>query len=229
MAKTIIVGGFGPGISSAVAHKFGEAGFSVALVGRTAEKLAAGAAALATKGVKAAAFPADLSDPAAVRAMIGKVRTTLGPIDVLHWNAYGSGAGDLLKAGTAEIRGVFDIPIVGLLTAIQESLPDLRKSRESAILVTNGGLGYFDPKVDAVAVEWGAMGLALANAAKHKMVGLLASKLKPEGVYIGEVVVLATVKGTAFDNGSAALDSKAIADKFWQLYTERKEQTTQIG
>jgi hypothetical protein len=61
------------------------------------------------------------------------------------------------------------------------------------------------------------------------MVGLLAAKLKPEGIYIGEVVVLATVKGTAFDNGSAALDAHAIADKFWHLYKERKEHTTQIG
>jgi NAD(P)-dependent dehydrogenase (short-subunit alcohol dehydrogenase family) len=229
MAKTIIVAGFGPGISSAVAHRFGEAGFSVALVGRTADKLAAGAAALVAKGVKAAAFPADLGDPAAVRALVGKVRATFGAIDVLHWNAYGSGAGDLLQAAAADVRGVFDVPVGGLLTAIQECLPDLRKNGESAILVTNGGLGYFDPKIDAMAVEWGAMGLALANAAKHKMVGLLAAKLKPEGVYIGEVVVLAMVKGTAFDNGSATLETKAIAEKFWHLYTERKEHTTQIG
>lgn len=229
MAKTIIVCGFGPGISSAVAHKFGEAGFTVALVGRTQERLAAGVSELGKKGIKAAAFTADLADPAAVRALVGKVRSTLGSTDVLHWNAYGGGAGDLLKTDTAEIRGVFDVPIAGLLAAIQECLPDLRKNPESAILVTNGGLGYFDPKVDAVAVEWGAMGLAIANAAKHKMVGLLAAKLKPEGIYIGEVVVLATVKGTAFDNGSAALDAHAIADKFWHLYKERKEHTTQIG
>jgi NADP-dependent 3-hydroxy acid dehydrogenase YdfG len=229
MAKTIIVCGFGPGISSAVAHKFGAAGFSVALVGRTEEKLAAGVLALGKVGVKAAAFPTDLGDPEAVRALIGKVRSTLGSVDVLHWNAYAGSAGDLLKTDTAEIRGVFDVPIASLLAAIQECLPDLRKNPESAILVTNGGLGYFDPKVDAVAVEWGAMGLAIANAAKHKLVGLLSAKLKPEGVYIGEVVVLATVKGTAFDNGSAALEATAIADKFWELYTQRKEHTTQIG
>ena len=130
-----------------------------------------------------------------------------------------------LKTNTAEIRGVFDeLPILGLLAAVQECLPDLRKNPKSAILVTNGGLGYFDPKVDAVAVEWGAMGLSIANAAKHKMVGLLAAKLKPEGVYIGEVVVLGIVKGTAFDKGSGALEAKAIADKFWQLCSERKEQ-----
>ncbi len=34
MSKTIVVVGFGPGVSTAVAEKFGAAGFSVALVGR---------------------------------------------------------------------------------------------------------------------------------------------------------------------------------------------------
>ena len=229
MAKTIIVGGFGPGISSAVARKFGEAGFSVALVGRSPERLAAGALALGAKGVKASAFPTDLGDPAAIRSLVGKVRSTFGSIDVLHWNAYGTGAGDLLAADAAAIRGVFDIAIAGLLTAIQECLPDLRKSRESAILVTNGGLGYFDPTMDAMAVAWGAMGLALANAAKHKLVGLLAEKLKADGIYIGEVVVLGAIKGTAFDDGSAGLAAETVADRFWQLYTTRKDHTTQVG
>ncbi len=229
MAKVIIVGGFGPGISSAVAQRFGEAGFSVALVARSEGKLAEGVAALAAKGVKAAAFPADLGDPASVRAMVGKVRSAFGSVDVLHWNAYGAGGGNLLESDTAAIRGVFDVAIVGLLTAVQECLPDLRKHAETAILVTNGGLGYFDPKVDAMAVAWGAMGLAVANAAKHKLMGLLAEKLRPEGIYVGEVVVLATVKGTAFDDGSAPLEPRTIAEKFWRLYSTRKDHTADVG
>ena len=43
----------------------------------TAERLAAGVKVLEDKGVKAAAFPTDLSDPAAARAMVGKVREAL--------------------------------------------------------------------------------------------------------------------------------------------------------
>ena len=42
MAKTMIVCGYGPGISNAVAQRFGAEGFSVALIGRSADKLAAG-------------------------------------------------------------------------------------------------------------------------------------------------------------------------------------------
>lgn len=44
-------------------------------------------------------------------------------------------------------------------------------------MVTNGGFGFFDPKVDAMAVQRSSMGLAIANAAKHKLIGLLSEKL----------------------------------------------------
>jgi NAD(P)-dependent dehydrogenase (short-subunit alcohol dehydrogenase family) len=84
MTKTILVAGYGPGISAAVAERFGAQGFQVALVARNAERLAAGVKSLEAKGVKAAAFPANLGDPTSVRAMVDKVRSTLGPVTVLE-------------------------------------------------------------------------------------------------------------------------------------------------
>lgn len=100
-------------------------------------------------------------------------------------------------------------------------LPDLRAAK-GALLVTNGGLGVLDPKVDAMAVRIGSMGLAVANAAKRKLVGLLAARLEGEGVYVGEVVVMGLVKGTISDRGNAAIDPASVADKFWHLFTKRE-------
>jgi NAD(P)-dependent dehydrogenase (short-subunit alcohol dehydrogenase family) len=229
MSKTIIVGGYGPGISKAVAEKFGAEGFSVALVGRSAERLAAGVKALETKGVKAAAVTADLGDPDGAREAVKKARAALGPITVLEWTAYNGGAGDLTTADTAAIRASLDAGITGFLAAAQEALPDLRKEKDAAILVTNGGLGYADPKVDAVGVQWNAMGLSVVNAAKHKLVGLLSQKLAPDKIYVGQVMVLGAVKGSAFDSGQATIESAAIAGKFWDLYKARGEIRAEIG
>jgi len=224
MSKTILVVGFGPGISTAVAEKFGAAGFSVALVARNEEKLAAGVKALKAKGIHAAAFAADANDPAAIRAVVKKAREALGPITVLEWTAYGGAdAGDLLSADTTAIRGVFDVAIVGLLAAVQEALPDLKASKEGAVLVTNGAFGDVNPQVDAYAVGSKAMGLALANAAKHKLVGLLSERLKADGVFVGEVMVAGMVKGTPWDNGSATIEASQIAGEFWKLYQARGE------
>jgi hypothetical protein len=161
--------------------------------------------------------------------MVRKVRSTLGPITVVQWTAYDGGAGDLLVADPGAVRRVLDVAVSGLLAAVQESLADLRTEKNAAVLVTNGGLGYFDPKVDAVGVQWNAMGLSVANAAKHKLVGLLAQKLKPENIYVGEVMVLGSVKGTAFDNGQATITSAAVAAKFWEIYFARGEITAQVG
>jgi short-subunit dehydrogenase len=230
MGKTILVVGFGPGISTAVAEKFGSSGFSVALVARSEEKLAAGVKALRARGVDAAAFPADAGDPVSIRAAIGRVRTALGPITVLHWNASGgAGAGDLVTAEATSVRSVFDVTVIGLLAAVQEALPDLKKTKEGAILVTNGAFGEINPQIDELAAKSKAMGIALGNAAKHKLVGLLAQRLKGDGVYVGEVMIAGTIKGTPWDKGNANLDASTIASKFWDLYQARAEVRARIA
>jgi NAD(P)-dependent dehydrogenase (short-subunit alcohol dehydrogenase family) len=230
MAKTILVAGYGPGISTAVAEKFGAQGFQVAIVGRSAAKLAGGVKSLEAKGVKAAAFEADLGDPAAIRGMIDKVRAAFGPISVLEWTAFtpGSVAGDLLTAKPEEIRSLFDVSVVGLLLAVQALLPDL-KSEKGAILVTNGGAGFVDPQMDAFVAQYGMMGLGVANAAKHKLVGLLAKKLEADGIYVTEIMISGVIKGTSFDQGQMpAIDGHTVAAKYWDLYSSRKDLRTTL-
>src|SRR3954468_8184823 len=229
MSKTIMICGFGPGISRAVAERFGAEGFSVALVGRNADKLGAGVKALEAKGVKAAAVTADFGDPAAAREAVKKARAALGPITALQWSAYDGGAGDLTTADATAIRRSLDVGITGFLATVQEALPDLRKEKDAAVLVTNGGLGYVDPGIDAMGVQWNTMGLSVVNAAKNKMIGLLSQKLAADKIYVGQVMVLGTVKGTAFDNGSATIDPAAVAGKFWELYKARGESRAQIA
>ncbi len=230
MSKTIVVVGFGPGISTAVAEKFGAEGFSVALVARNEERLATGVRALKAKGITAAAFPADAGDSAAIRLAIGKARGELGPVTVLHWNAYGGAeAGDLLTIDPSAVRGVFDVAVVGLLAAVQEALPDLKSTAEGGLLVTNGAFGEINAQIDAMATGMKVSGVALANAAKHKLVGLLAERLKGEGGYVGEVMVAGAVKGTAFAAGGQGIEAAAIANKFWALYQARSEVRARVS
>ena len=229
MSKTIVVIGFGPGISTAVAERFGAEGFRVALVARSEDRLAAGVTALRAKGIAAAAFAADAGDPAAIRAAIARARAALGPIAIIHWNAFGgSEPGDLLAVDPAAVRGVFDVAIVGLLAAVQEALPDLKEAKDGAVLVTNGALGADVPMMDEFALSLKAVGVALGNAAKRKLVGLLAARLKGEGVYVGEVTIAGAVKGTA-TGGAAGIEGATIADRFWDLYQARAEVRAQVS
>ena len=222
--------GYGPGISAAVAEKFGAEGFQVALIGRNAEKLADGVKALRAKGVKAEAFVADLGSPTAVREVVEKVRAALGPISVIEWTAYTPGniAADILVASPEEVRSLFDVSVCGLLAAVQAALPDLKREK-GALLVTNGGAGFVDPAVDGMLVQWGLMGLGVSNAAKHKLVGLLAKKLEVDGIYVGEIMIAGTIKGTPFDRDQGTtIEGKTVAEKYWELYTARKDVRTTL-
>lgn len=220
MAKTIIVCGYGSGISDAVARRFGREGYRVALVARNAARLLTAEQTLAEAKISAKAFPCDLADPAAVKQLITDVRASLGSIAVVHWNAYSGGAGDLTTASTAELEAVLNVCVHGLIAATQAALPDL-KANQGALLVTGGGLAFYDPAVDAAALQFRAAGLAVGKAAQHKTVGLLSKALQSEGVFVGEVVVTGLVKGTAWDSGNATLEAATIADRFWALLQAR--------
>jgi NAD(P)-dependent dehydrogenase (short-subunit alcohol dehydrogenase family) len=222
MTKTIVVAGFGPGISTGVAERFGREGFNVALVARNAERLEQGVKSLAAKGVRAQAFTADLGNAAEVRSVLAKVRAAFGPISAIHWNAYAGRAGDLLSASPDEIHAALDIATVSLTVAVQTSLDDLR-AEKGALLVTNGGFGLPIDAVDEAGVQYNAMGLSVANAAKHKLVRLLATRLASDGIYVGEVMITGTIKGTSFDQGNANLDPSTVGDAFWRLFHDRSE------
>ena len=229
MSRTIVVCGYGPGISDGVARKFGSEGFSVALVARKKDKVEAGARALSEAGITARGFACDLGDPAAVRRLVGDVRDVLGPITVLHWNAYGTLARDLTTCDVTEVRSMLDVGVTGLVAAMQQSLEDMKSQKDSAILVTGGGLALDSPQVDVMAVSWNVMGLGLVKGAQHKLVGLLHHRLKDEGIYVGELIVLGTVKGTAFDRGQPTLEPSAIGERFWQLYRARSDISVQYA
>lgn len=221
--NTVLVCGFGPGISTAVAEKFGGAGYAVALVARNAERLDAGVKALAAKGIDAAAFPTDLGDPAAAEALPARVRGALGPVTVIHWNAYAGSAGDILTADAAAIHGALDIATTCLVATIRGALPDMKGKKDAAVLVTNGVFGRTDANIDAMGVQLQAMGLSLANAAKDKLVGLLSKRLAADGVYVGQVTVMGLVKGTGWDSGNATIEPRSVAEKFWALFEARRE------
>jgi NADP-dependent 3-hydroxy acid dehydrogenase YdfG len=229
MSKTIAIVGFGPGNSTAVAEKFGAEGFSLGLIGRDEDRLAAGAAALKAKGITVATTTADAAVPDSIVAALRNVRAALGPINVVQWNAYsGADVGDLLTADPAAVRGLFDVAVFGLLAATREVLADLKSAGDGTILITNGAFGEIGPEVDAYVTSAHLMGIALGNAAKNKLAGLLSQRLKGDGVFVGEVMVHGSIKGTP-TGASNGVEPSKIADAFWHLYHTRGEMLAPVS
>ena len=133
-----------------------------------------------------------------------------------------------MTADAGALRTIFDVSVTSLVQVVQEAFADL-KAAKGAVLVTNGGLGLFDPKVDAMAVQSSSMGLAIGNSAKHKLVGMLSQKLRADEITVGEVVVIGLVKGTAWDPGNATIEPATVAGLFWEMYSRRESKSVMVS
>ncbi len=87
--KVAVVTGAGQGIGAGTARALAKEGASVALAGRTFEKVAQVAGEISADGHRAVAYVCDVTVPDAITAMFAKVREDLGPPDILINNAPG--------------------------------------------------------------------------------------------------------------------------------------------
>ncbi|CTQ32662.1 SDR family oxidoreductase [Jannaschia rubra] len=85
--KRALVTGSSQGIGLALARGMAEAGASLVLNGRGADRLEAAAATLREAGAKVATLPFDVTDHEAARAAIDGFERDTGPIDILVNNA----------------------------------------------------------------------------------------------------------------------------------------------
>jgi NAD(P)-dependent dehydrogenase (short-subunit alcohol dehydrogenase family) len=92
--RVALITGAGRGIGRAIALAYAAEGAKVALTARTVSELDVVVRDIQKAGGTALALPADLSDAAVPKSLVGAVETKLGPIEILVNNAgIGSSAG----------------------------------------------------------------------------------------------------------------------------------------
>ncbi|MDW6064511.1 SDR family NAD(P)-dependent oxidoreductase [Streptomyces sp. FXJ1.4098] len=190
MSKVIAVFGAGTGLGLSVARRFGREGFRVALVARRKERLDAFVARLADEGVEAAAFPADLSDPARVPALVDAVRDHFGRIDVVE---YGPTGADQAFAPAAQLDAATleRISRVLLLTPVEvfrAVLPEMTDRGDGALLMTTG--------YSAVLGVPHLSGPGPVMSAARNYVYSLNGELAGTGVYAGTLTIAAMITGS---------------------------------
>jgi NAD(P)-dependent dehydrogenase (short-subunit alcohol dehydrogenase family) len=126
--KAALVTGASSGIGDATARRLAELGYTVYAAARRADRMAA----LAERGIRTEA--ADVTDDAALAALVDKIISETGRIDVLVNNAgYGS-YGALEDVPLAEARRQFDVNVFGLARLTQLVLPHMRARRDGYIV-----------------------------------------------------------------------------------------------
>ena len=124
----IAIVGMGPGVSAAVARRFGRERFEVAAIARRADALKAQTDALAD----AHGYVADAADPSSLAAALARVAADHGVPSVLVYNAAAMRYKPLAQLSADELNADLRISIGGALAAAQAVLPAMRESKVRA-------------------------------------------------------------------------------------------------
>lgn len=153
----IAVVGAGPGIGEAVARRFTAEGFVVALLARTEDKLQRMVEGIDADYGKSTAhyYVTDLREEKSVLSSFRRIRSDLGPVDVLVYNAGARRVNgrSVLDTTTEEFEGFTKINLFGAFWATKCVLPDMLAAGKGTILYTgatgslrgNPGLSSFSP------------------------------------------------------------------------------------
>jgi NAD(P)-dependent dehydrogenase (short-subunit alcohol dehydrogenase family) len=201
MSKSIMIIGAGYGIGQAVAQKFGQAGWTIVLTGRNADRLDAIVADLSARGISTHGVPADATDPVALRAAVAEADRITGGLTAIHFNAAIVRQQDLFSMSDEEVADDLANNVAGGLHAIRAAVAQFG-NRGGTILITGGGLG--------VSPHASYASLGVGKAALRNIVQALAEPLAERRIRIATVTV-----STLVSPGSP--EAEGVANAFWDL------------
>jgi short-subunit dehydrogenase len=224
---TIAIYGAGPALGMAVARRFGQEGFRVALVARDRERLDGMARELADVGVEAAGFQADLADPAAALRATDQIEARFDAIEVLEHSPTPGTPGRLFtspfEVDVATIAPLLDQYLLTPVALVGRVLPAMRERGHGGLLFAMGAAARYP--IPGLA----AGGIVLSGLRSY--VHVLSSALRETGVYAGALLIGATIEnsrthlaGTAPAVGErpqAVVRAVDLADRLWDMYSRR--------
>ncbi len=134
--KSALVTGGGSGIGAGIARLLAQHGAKVALVGRTAAKLEATAAAITEAGGKASVHPCDVREYTALEKVMVAAVSEHGGLDILVNSAAGNFLAPAAALSANGFRAVIDIDLCGTFNASRAAFPHLSKNGGSIISIT---------------------------------------------------------------------------------------------
>jgi NAD(P)-dependent dehydrogenase (short-subunit alcohol dehydrogenase family) len=181
--KTALVTGGGRGLGRYLALGLAEAGADVCVVSRKLDACQAVASEVEQAGVRGLAFQADLSQPAAIDALVQDVTQQAGDVDILVNNAARVWAAPSLDYPLSGWDRVFDLNVKGLFYLSQHfGRAMVERGAGSIIQIASisAWRGAGDDEQPVIAY----------NASKGAVVALttdLAVKLAPHGVRVNAI------------------------------------------
>ncbi len=146
--KVAIVTGAGSGIGRQAALALLREGYAVSLAGRRIERLQETVDQAGAARTRALAVPADVSDPASVRALFDRTREAFGRLDLLFNNA-GTGAPPVLLEDLSheQWKTVVEVNLTGAFLCTQEAFRIMKSQRPmGGRIINNGSISAHAPR-----------------------------------------------------------------------------------
>lgn len=155
--RRALITGASTGIGRATALAFAKAGFDVALVSRSLDKLQTLTEEInEIAPVKAQSFPIDLGVIDQVKSEVDNILAIFGPVDVLINNAGMGYTGELNQMPLSDWCQVIDLNVTSVFQCIQAVLPGMR-DRNSGMIINVASIA-----ARQAFPEWGAYGVSKA-------------------------------------------------------------------
>ncbi|TNM38505.1 SDR family oxidoreductase [Nocardioides albidus] len=176
--RVAVVTGAGSGLGRVIARGLADAGFSVALLGRTAASLAETASGLPD----ALVLPTDVADAAQVDAAFAAVVQRWGRVDVLVNNAGTFGpSGDVDEISVDDWSATVAVNLTGAFLCARAAFGLMkRQDPRGGRIINNGSISAHTPRP----------GSAAYTATKHAITGLtkaLALDGRPHDIAVGQI------------------------------------------
>lgn len=208
MGKAFLCLGAGPGIGMATAMKFAQQGYRVTLAARSRERLERLAAEITEKtGQEAGIVQTDAGDWRRMR----ELGEALGAVDVVHFNAAIVRGQTLEEAGYASLHEDIAVGVAGALYAIKSFATGMLARKSGTFLLT-GGILALNPAPQYLA-------LGVAKAGIRNMTEALFDTFRQDNVHIATVTVGVPV-------APRSREASAIADIFWDIHCQTRDQWT---
>ena len=209
--KHVLILGAGPGLSAAIAQRFGREGFEVTLLARSERNLTEVAERLRAENVTVNTVTGDAADTQQFRKTLENIAAEATP-GVVIYNACVIAPADLLSVDVDFLHSTYAVDVLGAISAVQVFTPAMREAGSGTFIATGGYASVFP--------WWEYASIALDKAALRNSVAMLHDQLKPEGVHVAGV----TITGPIAPGTPAA--PEVLAESFWDLHTQPQAEWT---